>query len=667
MGWVAEPDNIQTGGGGMAGGVRGAWIALGLAGHAADSSGRGLRSRRPSRYAVVTRRLMPIRPIDLRLDREAEGRQRSPGDEAPLALLLVVTILLVLMGYFVQGDYSAARMVVSATGTTLPAAGVTTAATLGPTDTAGTEALHPIRDPSRIVIPAIDVDATIVPVGLLTGGDMETPDWGKAGWYSLGPAPGDVGPAVILAHWDSIHGPDVFYRLKELQPGDEILVYGTEDEPAVFVVGLARATAQDRAAQGPDLATTRRIPLSGLSPVAASSTASGGITSLTSSCTVTWCARDSRRLLCTLRRAYNSARSGSLPCACTERTGRSRASPAFVAAAVEQHGTSGSAGRASSRGAFCIHMRSRTGVRHDDNDFGRCRAEIAKKKMGVAALSVASNSLLVFFKLVVGLLIGSVAVISEAIHSGMDLAASVIAFFAVRASGRKADERHPYGHGKYENVSGVVEALLIFAAAAWIIYEAVHKLLSPQSVEMPVWGVAVMFVSVLMNIVVSRRLFKVGRETDSVALQADAWHLRTDIYTSLGVMLALLVVMIGKLAAPDVDLSWVDPAAAILVALLILKAAVELTWNSARDLLDVSLPQEDVRWIGDFIAEGWPVVQELSQPADPQGGPVPLHRLPPGGRRQHVGGRGTRARRRDSRGHQGPVARDAGAHPHGAV
>jgi cation diffusion facilitator family transporter len=249
------------------------------------------------------------------------------------------------------------------------------------------------------------------------------------------------------------------------------------------------------------------------------------------------------------------------------------------------------------------------------------RAEIAKKKTGVAALSVASNSVLVVFKLVVGLVIGSVAVVSEAIHSGMDLTASVIAFFAVRASGRKADEKHPYGHGKYENVSGVVEALLIFAAAAWIIYEAVHKLLKPQAVEMPVWGVAVMFVSVLMNIVVSRRLFKVGRETDSVALQADAWHLRTDIYTSVGVMLALLVVMIGKLVAPDVDLSYVDPAAGILVALLILKAAVELTWNSARDLLDVSLPQEDVRWIGDFIAENWPVVRSFHNLQTRKSGP----------------------------------------------
>jgi cation diffusion facilitator family transporter len=248
-------------------------------------------------------------------------------------------------------------------------------------------------------------------------------------------------------------------------------------------------------------------------------------------------------------------------------------------------------------------------------------ASIANKKIGVAALSVASNTLLVVLKLVVGILIGSVSVMSEAIHSGTDLVASVIALFAVRASGRKADERHPYGHGKFENISGVVEALLIFAAAAWIIYEAVHKLVRPQEVQMPIWGVGVMFVSALVNIVVSRRLFKVGNETDSVALQADAWHLRTDVYTSAGVMAALLVVFIGRLVSPALDLHWVDPVAAILVALLIMKAAYDLTRDSARDLLDVSLPHEDVSWIGDFIAESWPAVRSFHHMQTRKAGP----------------------------------------------
>ena len=271
-----------------------------------------------------------------------------------------------------------------------------------------------------------------------------------------------------------------------------------------------------------------------------------------------------------------------------------------------------------SAGLFA-HLRSLQGSRV--KSIGSESADTVKKKTAVAALSVASNSLLIALKLVVGILIGSVAVISEAIHSAMDLAASVIAFFAVRASGREADHKHPYGHGKFENISGVVEALLIFAAAAWIIYEAIHKLLRPETVEMPVWGVVVMFVSVIMNVVVSRRLFKVGRETDSVALQADAWHLRTDIYTSAGVMLALVVVLIARVVAPGVDLNWVDPAAAIAVALLILKAAFELTWTSARDLLDVSLPDEDVGWMSGFIEEKWPVIRSFHNLQTRKSGP----------------------------------------------
>lgn len=233
---------------------------------------------------------------------------------------------------------------------------------------------------------------------------------------------------------------------------------------------------------------------------------------------------------------------------------------------------------------------------------------LTDKKTGAAVTSVVSNALLIALKIFVGLLIGSVAVISEAIHSGIDLMAAVIALFAVRASRREADERHPYGHGKVENISGTVEALLIFAAAVWIIYEAVHKLVTPEEIDMPVWGVGVMLVSAIVNTLVSKRLFRVGDETDSVALRADAWHLRTDVYTSVGVMVGLLVIWIVGLVSPDTDIRWLDPTVAILVALMIMKAAWDLTRESARDLLDVSLPESDIEWIPGFVKETWPAV-----------------------------------------------------------
>ncbi|HON59143.1 MAG TPA: cation diffusion facilitator family transporter [Smithella sp.] len=224
-----------------------------------------------------------------------------------------------------------------------------------------------------------------------------------------------------------------------------------------------------------------------------------------------------------------------------------------------------------------------------------------KSKERVALLSVASNSFLVVFKIIVGVAIGSVSIISEAIHSGVDLLAALIAMFSVKTSGVPADERHPFGHGKIENISGFVEALLIFAAAFWIIFEALKKLNAPRAMENPEWGVGVMLFSAVMNFMVSRKLFQVGRETDSIALQADAWHLRTDVYTSAGVMAALGVIWLGHKILPDPNIHWIDPVAAIIVALLILRAAYQLTMNSLRDLVDVQLPVEEEDFIRDII------------------------------------------------------------------
>jgi cation diffusion facilitator family transporter len=179
----------------------------------------------------------------------------------------------------------------------------------------------------------------------------------------------------------------------------------------------------------------------------------------------------------------------------------------------------------------------------------------------------------------------------------VDLLAAVIALFAVKASHKVPDEEHPFGHGKAENISGTVEAILIFLAAGWIVYEAVHKLLQPAPIGGLGWGVAVMLVSSVVNIAVSEMLFKVGRETDSVALQADAWHLRTDVYTSAGVMVGLGMILVGQRLLPGTDLLWLDPVAAIAVALLIVRAAWKLTKESGRDLMDASLPAGEIAWI----------------------------------------------------------------------
>nr|MBP7322895.1 cation transporter [Deltaproteobacteria bacterium] len=229
-------------------------------------------------------------------------------------------------------------------------------------------------------------------------------------------------------------------------------------------------------------------------------------------------------------------------------------------------------------------------------------------KESVALVSVLSNSFLIGIKLVVGVLIGSISIISEAIHSTVDLAAAVIALFSVRKSGVPADRGHPFGHGKIENLSGSIEAVLIFVAAGYIIYTAVGELLHPDPIEQVMWGVAIMLISALMNTAVSELLFRVGVKTDSVALQADAWHLRTDVYTSVGVLISLVLITLGQRFAPGYDWNWLDPAAAILVALMILKAAWDLTKTSARDLLDANLPEEEEAWIQDLILAQRPAV-----------------------------------------------------------
>jgi cation diffusion facilitator family transporter len=232
----------------------------------------------------------------------------------------------------------------------------------------------------------------------------------------------------------------------------------------------------------------------------------------------------------------------------------------------------------------------------------------AQRKKKVAKLSVLSNSLLVIFKLVVGLMIGAVSVISEAIHSGVDLVAALIALFAVKASGKPADEKHTFGHGKFENLSAAIEGMLIFVAAGWIIYEAIKKLIFPKPVETVYWGIIVMAVSAVANLFVSRQLFKVGRETDSMALIADGWHLRTDVWTSAGVSIGLLLYTLGRLFFPELNLHWVDPVIALGVAGLILKAAWKLTSESITGLLDASLPQEEEELITNIIESKSPRV-----------------------------------------------------------
>jgi cation diffusion facilitator family transporter len=216
---------------------------------------------------------------------------------------------------------------------------------------------------------------------------------------------------------------------------------------------------------------------------------------------------------------------------------------------------------------------------------------VVKDKTRAASISVVSNTVLTLGKISIGLLSGSVSILSEGIHSGLDLIAAFIALFAVKESAKPADERHAYGHGKIENISGTIEALLIFIAAVWIIIEAVHKLLAGTIlIENLGWGILIMATSACINFFVSTYLMRVAKKTQSVALEADALHLRTDVYTSAGVFAGLILVHYT---------GWVilDPIIAILVALLIIKAAFNLTKEAFMPLVDVQLDETEYQVI----------------------------------------------------------------------
>lgn len=223
-------------------------------------------------------------------------------------------------------------------------------------------------------------------------------------------------------------------------------------------------------------------------------------------------------------------------------------------------------------------------------------------KKSTAMLSVFSNSVLVLTKLVVGIFTGSVSIISEAAHSAVDLLAALIAYYAVSTSDKKPDRNHAYGHGKIENISGAVEALLIVVAAFWIIYEASQKLSVQEMPKELEYGIAIMAISIVVNYFVSRRLFKVAKATQSHALEADALHLQADIWTSIGVLVGLIAIKVTGLV-------WLDPVIAIVVAIIIFKVGYDMTKKSLRELTDIALPDEEQAMIQDIIGNH-PMVKE---------------------------------------------------------
>ncbi len=220
-------------------------------------------------------------------------------------------------------------------------------------------------------------------------------------------------------------------------------------------------------------------------------------------------------------------------------------------------------------------------------------------KTRAAALSIASNTILIALKLAAGAITGSVAILTEAMHSSIDLIASFVAYFSVREADKPADDEHPYGHEKIENLAAAIEAMLILIGSGVIVYAAVRSLANGPEVHSLGVGIVVIALSIVANVVVSTTLARRARETDSPALEGDAAHLRTDAATSGAVLLGLVLVQVtGQ--------TWLDPVIALVVAAAIVTAGVRLLMRASRVLVDEALPPEELDAVRDAIAEFGP-------------------------------------------------------------
>jgi cation diffusion facilitator family transporter len=215
-------------------------------------------------------------------------------------------------------------------------------------------------------------------------------------------------------------------------------------------------------------------------------------------------------------------------------------------------------------------------------------------KTGATKLLIGVVVGLIIFKVVVGWLTGSISVLAQAADSLLDLFAGLITFFAIRIAAQPADLEHPYGHGKVEDIAGVVQGILIFIAGGLIIYSAIVRMIEGSSIELTEAGIAVMAVSIVISIFLSRHLSRVSRRTGSIALEANARNIAADVYSASAVLVGLAIVRFT-------GLNIIDSVIAIGVAIYILKVAIDTIRKPISGLLDETLPSSQQAVIGDCL------------------------------------------------------------------
>jgi len=224
------------------------------------------------------------------------------------------------------------------------------------------------------------------------------------------------------------------------------------------------------------------------------------------------------------------------------------------------------------------------------------------EKKSAALLSVVAAVFLTIFKLIVGLLTGSLGILSEALHSALDLVAALVTFFSVRVSDKPADKEHNYGHGKIENMSALIETILLFITCAWIVYEAIHRLVTGDTkIDVNVWSYVIVVSAIVIDVNRSRMLYKVAKKHNSQALEADALHFSTDIWSSSVVLLGLICAQLG--------VYWADPVAALAVAVIVFSVSYRLGKKAVDVLLDRA-PDDKLAIVNNVLSH-YPEIVEM--------------------------------------------------------
>ena len=210
-------------------------------------------------------------------------------------------------------------------------------------------------------------------------------------------------------------------------------------------------------------------------------------------------------------------------------------------------------------------------------------------KLNAAMMSVIAAVVITGFKIVVGISTGSLGILAEAAHSGLDFLAALMTFFAVRIADKPADREHTYGHGKVENLSALFETLLLLATCVWIVYEAVERLFfKPAVVDVSAWAFIVMISSIIIDYSRSRVLSHAAKKYNSQALEADALHFSTDIWSSSVVIVGLVCVLIANRYPGLEFLHKADAVAALGVAVIVIVVCVKLWVRAVQALIDAA-------------------------------------------------------------------------------